>query len=90
MAQAALNIKVYPNPIKAGNALNLEMDIPSSEELVINLVNMSGANVYHNESHVGSGIQTKEINLAGNLKPGIYVLNVIYQGKATSEKIYIQ
>ncbi len=88
-AQEPLDISAYPNPVKAGSDLHLEMTIPVAEMLNIQLVDMKGQSVYHNEAQAEAGKIQKDINLPGNLS-GMYILNVTYRGQTTSKKILVR
>ncbi len=68
-------IKVYPNPVKVGTKLKLEIPrLPSASSYTICLYSLTGQKIFTNK--INSNTQSYIINTE-NLKKGIYILEVI-------------
>jgi uncharacterized delta-60 repeat protein len=79
---SALN--VYPNP--TSDDLMIEMDLAYMGKVKINLVNITGQQVYLEEIGQRNGIYKKQISLKENAK-GIYYLQVITESGVINKKI---
>jgi hypothetical protein len=72
------DFKIYPNPMKVGNPLNIHIPEASIEggPVQVSIINMTGRRVF---SNVIRDPQSSFIELEGNLARGIYVV-IIHQG----------
>jgi len=68
------NISIYPNPNKGTFHLNFCVEKP--ENIIIQVINDLGQNVYKQEHKKFKGNYNKEIDIS-SLKNGIYMLNII-------------
>jgi hypothetical protein len=67
------NFDIYPNPSKGTFRLNFYVEKP--ENIIIQVINDLGQNVYKQEHKKFKGNYNKEINIS-SLKNGIYMLNI--------------
>ena len=68
---------VTPNPVKQNNIANLDYELNQSEEITIELVNVSGTSVF--QMPVGkqnAGKQSLQLNLPAGLNNGVYFIKV--------------
>jgi hypothetical protein len=76
-------IKVFPNPLAAGSELTVMLNMNTNEDLTIQLVHMSGKEVYLRDlkgSIPTSGVTQGQKKFTMNpdmLSPGIYLLRII-------------
>lgn len=81
--QNAASIHVFPNPVKAGEKLTVQ--IPRSDEFVeISIYDLAGRKLFEN---AGSNRLTE---LTVPEKPGIYIVAAKYQDAVKTEKILVQ
>ncbi|MBC7511686.1 MAG: T9SS type A sorting domain-containing protein [Ferruginibacter sp.] len=66
------NIIVYPNP--ATSVINLQLEKPSTSELVISLIDASGKLVLNNRLSTNSSFLKLNVS---NLRTGTYILRII-------------
>ncbi len=70
---ASTGISVYPNP--ANSFVTVELQLPTSQKVELDLVNMLGQIVFATEQEESAGISKLNINTT-SLPRGIYLLNV--------------
>ncbi len=79
---AATEIKVYPNPFQ--DKFSIELTNSSASKISVLLYDGSAQLIYRNDVN-GNSSSSQLINVsipnAGRLKPGMYVLNVLLDGK---------
>lgn len=81
---------LYPIPFV--NTLNLEVFIPESDQLMIDISDLTGRNLGNlfNSTAV-KGLQTIELNTSGlDLSQGIYLLNIQYKDRRITKKVILQ
>jgi len=71
------NFKVYPNPVSRTGVLKLAAS--SSENMELNLMNLSGVSMYTKQINNESDLFI-DMNTVGNISSGLYVLQVIESG----------
>ncbi len=65
------NLKIYPNP--AESYTTIVFDSPQSGQLILNIFDISGKNVYTAIKHLSIGINTIELDV-NNYTKGIYII----------------
>lgn len=79
-------IIIYPNPLKHGQILNLEIDNPNRKLETIRVSDLTGKLVYIKKTH-----QTKKTSINQlNLKAGTYILSVENGEKKSSTKLIVK
>jgi PKD repeat protein len=79
------NIEVLPNP-STGN-ITINVNSPQNQDIIINIYNLSGQEVYKTKIENSEKITTK--NLSINLYSGIYILTVATDETIKTHKILI-
>jgi hypothetical protein len=79
-------LSLYPNP--ANDQINVVM-AKQGEETWIRIVNAMGAVVRQQDAGLVSALQTVSVDVA-DLAPGIYMMNVIQEGKSFTRQFVIQ
>jgi hypothetical protein len=89
--KGALRLSVYPNP-SAGEKLRLEVGgLEGKQPLKLSVYNSIGTLVISQAYEADkAGTLVKELNLAGNLTSGIYILKAESEGKAIVQRVVIQ
>lgn len=83
------NVQVYPNPSSAG-LVNVEVvGLKAGSQLDIRILNFVGAQVASASAEAGNGTAKVIINTVG-LTSGMYVAEVISEGRKVSHKIVIE
>lgn len=67
--------KAYPNPIKSGNELSVEITTASEMHLEVYVMDIIGNRLFENELYSNGGSVKQMLNTY-ELKPGIYFLHV--------------
>jgi hypothetical protein len=86
-----LRLNVYPNP-STGEKLRLEVGgLEGKQPLKLSVYNSIGTLVISQAYEADkAGTLVKELNLAGNLTSGIYILKAESEGKAIVQRVVIQ
>jgi len=80
-------LSIQPNPVK--NEFNLRMNLPQQGSLKINLSNLLGQSVYHQEmTSLSEGYQTISIQDL-HVADGIYLLSVEQNGQKITHKLSV-
>jgi len=77
--------EVTPNPTNGV----IDVKIKTSEDVVMNLFDMRGRKCFSGDFKNSNTIFNQEINL-GQLEKGIYLLNIISEGKTATKKVIIK
>jgi len=81
------NVVVFPNP--ATDHLTVRLNSTKGGAMNVNLIDAVGKMVQANQVTVSTGTQNIELNLNG-IAPGIYALQMVKDGKASSSRIVIR
>jgi hypothetical protein len=82
---------VYPNPSgTTGFNINLEGISEFNNDIIVEVYDMYGKRVFANVSHSKESSQTLKINNDGRLATGIYIVNVMVNGKTLHEKVIVK
>ncbi len=81
------NVVVFPNP--ATDHLTVRLNSTKGGAMNVNLIDAVGKMVQANQVTVSTGTQNIELNLNG-IAPGIYELQMVKDGKASSSRIVIR
>jgi hypothetical protein len=79
-------IKIYPNP--AGNLLTIETNDPVDQELVIEILNITGKVVYRKNYTSVNVNFSEQIDLSG-YEMGVYLVKVRQDHKVRIEKLIV-
>lgn len=66
-------LKIYPNPVR--DQLQLEMELPATDEVLIQVFDQLGRRIYSDQQMLGAGRQHVNLDL-GNFSRGTYVLDI--------------
>jgi hypothetical protein len=81
------NVVVFPNP--ATDHLTVRLNSTKGGAMNVNLIDAVGKMVQANQVTVSTGTQNIELNLNG-IAPGIYELQMVKDGKASSTRIVVR
>ncbi len=81
------NVVVFPNP--ATDHLTVRLNSTKGGAMNVNLIDAVGKMVQTNQVTVSTGTQNIELNLNG-IAPGIYELQMVKDGKASSSRVVIR
>ncbi len=81
------NVVVFPNP--ATDHLTVRLNSTKGGAMNVNLIDAVGKMVQSNQVTVSTGTQNIELNLNG-IAPGIYELQMVKNGKASSSRIVVR
>ncbi len=82
-------IRIYPNPVKAGNTVNISFPENVNSKVDFSVSDISGKVVYR--STINNSYSWKTCNQSGNiLSKGVYICNFVVEGERYSEKIVIE
>jgi hypothetical protein len=76
------NIKVYPNPSSGDFFLGL----PSNQKSEVIIKNLLGQSIYHQTSQ---GQMNLQVNASAVVSTGLYLVEVVLDGKTYTQKIII-
>jgi hypothetical protein len=84
---AVSDVSIYPNP--SDGVLNVKFDVLTEGTVVMNLIDLTGRQVWHTEEPIfeGENIRTYEF---GYLTKGIYMMQVVKEGKTSVIKVIIR
>jgi hypothetical protein len=80
IAPLSAEVKVYPNPVRNGGKLRIDLPANESGGWSFTLLNISGQKVAQGALPADAGAHTSEISLASGLQPGIYYLSLVHAG----------
>lgn len=82
------DIHIYPNPVKAGDILNLDYHSESNQLLHISVIDLAGKQVEHSDYSLQN--QDNKITLPTSaLKPGVYLVHMFTDSSAVTYKITV-
>jgi hypothetical protein len=81
------NVVIFPNP--ATDHLTVRLNSTKGGAMNVNLIDAVGKMVQVNQVTVSTGTQNIELNLNG-IAPGIYELQMVKDGKASSSRIVVR
>jgi hypothetical protein len=81
------NVVVFPNP--AADHVTVRLNSTKGGAMNVNLIDAVGKMVQANQVTVSTGTQNIELNLNG-IAPGIYELQMVKDGKASSTRIVVR
>lgn len=84
---AESQITVYPNPVKKNNDLSIELPVDKSQNMVIEIYDVTGSVVYVKK--INSAVLCHTISIQG-LSQGTYILHIKGDEFASSKKIIVQ
>lgn len=83
----ALSLNIYPNP--TSNNFTLEYVLEKSENVKVNLMNVTGQLIYSENINASAGINKKQISFLENAN-GIYYLQVVTNENVVTKKVVKQ
>ena len=84
VSEKNININAYPNPVR--DISTIEIDSPTQQDIVMNLLNAEGKMVQTITMKAVKGINIKKINM-NNYAAGSYLLKIIMNGDVQTIKI---
>lgn len=83
------SISVFPNPVK--DVLNIQMNTSTKiENAEIQILDLSGKNIFYNQFSLASGNNQLSFNLPENISNGLYIINIKHQHQKVSKLMMIQ
>jgi hypothetical protein len=82
-ATKSASIKVYPNPVHVSDVVTI--DFGQKQTGTIRMFNMQGSQVYTGEFSADTQYEFSNTNLV----PGVYLLEIVSEGKRTIQKLII-
>lgn len=84
-------INIFPNPVKAGNTINISFKKPQPGNYLLQLLNQSGQLIYQKETSIEKGISSFAVGLPAVAAGSYFVVLVDKKyGKKITEKIIVQ
>jgi hypothetical protein len=81
-------LEVMPNPVSAGQTLEVELSITEPLQLSVELTKASGATVQQMQWSLPAGTHTRTIPVS-NLTPGLYFIQIRSEKGVTSRKVVV-
>ncbi|MEO1711896.1 MAG: hypothetical protein AAFU60_00980 [Bacteroidota bacterium] len=84
-----LGVKLAPNPVSQGLTADLMLELPYSNEVVVEVISMAGQTMYTTRRETQAGFQAFTLPTVG-LSPGSYVvLGVFADGSSFQQKLLV-
>ncbi len=80
--------RILPNPVRSGDELQMELNLPSDGNATVTITDMIGTIVYEGSLMISSDSELKSVNIP-NLASGTYMVKVIQQGESYTAKLVI-
>ncbi|MDO9188147.1 MAG: T9SS type A sorting domain-containing protein [Bacteroidia bacterium] len=80
-------INVFPNPSNGKFLVELKIENSEEKKFEIEVINNLGQNVYRKNSNFTNGVE--EIELNGDIAPGLYILNVKGANSVSTKRIVL-
>jgi len=77
-------VNIYPNPVKVGKKININLSSNSKSEIKFSVCDISGKKLFNSTMKDSRNINTS------NFSTGIYIFNFIIEGKKISKKVIIE
>jgi len=85
----ALGVNIYPNPVNQGEDISIDSQLPESGAVSVAVFDLTGAQVYENNSDNVQVGATLPINTA-DFASGIYIVKVVSNGITETQKLVIK
>jgi hypothetical protein len=83
-------IKLYPNPVSRGAALQFEIVNLASGKYTVSLYNLAGVRLQQSIFSHSGGKGLQSVQLSGALAPGVYIAEISGVGKRENMKLIIE
>jgi hypothetical protein len=83
------SVAVFPNPVAAGTALQVNLNAPQSGEVHFTITDMTGREVAVQTILKSEGESQHEISLPPNIAPGIYSITIIGAGLNEKKRLSV-
>ena len=87
--QAAVRTNVYPNPVKPGQLVSLQMLASNNTPVAIRLIAGDGTIVRTEQRLLVAGVNTIVLG-TGKLAQGVYIINIMGAGKPVNLKLMVE
>ena len=85
----AENFAMYPNPANDRFVLDMELNT-TAEEAQVSITNMLGVRIYAATAGITNGTINQTITLDANIPAGMYIVQVLADGRAYTKQLLIQ
>ena len=82
------SLSVYPNPIKRGEPIKIDLQLPKEETAFVEVFDVFGKQLMDKEYHLNKGFNGIEIPLS-EFNTGMLLVRINIQGEITTKKIFI-
>lgn len=83
------NVRIVPNPVTANNPFTVVLDDNLQGDVILEVYDLTGKLILH--KLVNKTASTETVTLfTDSMSPGMYVLNVMNQGKQGAQKLIVQ
>lgn len=82
------NIELYPNPVKKGDFLNVNLYYSNSKKINYSIVDITGRLIYSEDINVAATTNTLKINTS-SLQAGVYIFTLVADGEVNSKRITV-
>ncbi len=79
-----ITLNIFPNPVQS--VLQVKANTKANQKIQYSLVDLNGKIFYQSQKRSQQFVEKTEINMSA-LKPGIYILSVIIEGKLYTRKV---
>lgn len=80
-------LRIYPNPVKAGAGIQLDIDLPSGKDIVLELSSVDGRILHR---WIEKAEESSMHLVLPEIAPGLYLLNVKMRWGSHSQKIKVE
>ena len=87
--QAVMRTNIYPNPVKPGQLVSLQIASSSNTTVVIRLLASDGTTVRTEQRLLVAGVNTIAVS-TGKLAQGAYIINIMGAGKPVNLKLMVE
>ena len=83
-------IKLYPNPVSRGAALQFEIQNLAAGKYTINIYNLAGIRLQQDIFMHGGGKGLHSVRLSDKLVPGVYLAEILGAGRKEHIKVVVE
>lgn len=81
---------VYPNPVRAGAPVQMQLEASVSGTAHIELYNLGGQRVLQQQKELNTGMNNSTVSMNSSLTPGVYIFKVELNGEKKTARLVVQ
>ncbi|NUQ23312.1 MAG: CotH kinase family protein [Saprospiraceae bacterium] len=87
--EKGISLRLFPNPLAAGQSITLVVDSPAAQEACLSLINGQGATLFAQALLIQAGAQEVVVNPLSNLPQGLYWMRLVTAGGVISAGVAV-